>query len=308
MKNLKYILISLILVLNFSCSDSKVITDSLGTFTDSLGTLTLKLTDAPMPYNQFMAVNITIDKIELGNAADANSFIVIMNQSTTYNMLTLVNGITETMANMEIPEGQYDTLRLYISSTEMVMNNGDSFTYNMSQNGLSGSGNMMGGSMVFNNQTGSIDITLDHFINIMAGSQNDFLMDLDIDHSFMLDGLTFSGMGGAGMMSMTGFTFNPTMRFVNLGDTGTISGFVHMGSDGLSDVNISLMQNGMAYTSTHTDGTGHYKIIGVPTGTYTIMAEADGYMMNSSGNEANMGTMQMANQTDMTVDFDMIVN
>jgi len=301
MKNLKYILISLILTLNFACSDSKVINDSFGT-------LTLKLTDAPMPYNQFMEVNITIDKIELGNAADANSFIVIMNQSTTYNMLTLVNGITETMADMSIPEGQYDTLRLYISSTEMVMNNGISFTYDMSQNGMSGSGNMMGGSMVFNNQTGSIDITLDHFIDVMAGSQNDFLMDMDIDHSFMLEGLSFSGMGG-GMMSITGFTFNPTMRFVNLGDTGSISGFVHMGSDGLSDVNISLMQNGMAYTSTHTDGTGHYKIIGVPTtGIYTIIAEADGYMMNSSGNEANMGTMQMVNQTDMTVDFDMIVN
>jgi len=300
MKSLKYILLVSIIVLYSSCSKSD-------TIANSKGNITIKLTDAPIPYNQFMEVNMTIDSIALGNSADANSFITIMNEPTKYNMLDLVNGVTETMVNMSIPEGKYDTLRLFISSTEMVMNDGTSFSYDMSQSNSINNGSMMGGSMMFNDQNGSIDIKLDHFLDITADSQNDFLMDLDVDESYMLEGVNFSGMG-SGMMSMTGFTFNPTMRFVNLADAGAISGFVHMGTEGLSDVNISLMQNGEVYTTTHTDATGHYTMIGIPEGTYTIMAEADGYMMNSTGNESNMGNMQMAKQGDMTADFDMILS
>ena len=302
MKNLKYILVSLILVLNFSCSDSKVVADSYGK-------LTIKLTDAPMPYNQFMEANITIDKIELGNAVDANSFIVIMSQTTTYNMLDLVNGITETLTNMDIPEGQYDTLRLYISSTEMVMNDGTSFTYDMGQSGSIGSGNMMGGgSMMFNDQKGSIDITLDHFMDIRAKSQNDFLMDLDIDHSFNLQGVGFSGMGANMMMSMTGFTFNPTMRFVNMLNAGTIQVTVHGTTENLANATVTLMQNNTVYTTTHTDIDGNYSLIGIPVGDYTIKVEMDGYTMNSVGNEVNMGTLNMTAGLIMMVDFSMILS
>lgn len=295
MKNIKYSLLILMLVLGFSCSESDTITNS--------GSISIKLTDAPMPYNQFMEASITVDKVEIGLASDPNSFVTIMNETKTFNMLNMINGITEVLASATIPEGNYDTVRLYISSTNMQMNSGETFTYEVTQSNMSGG--MMGNGMNFNNGTGSIDMSLDHIINVQMGSQNDFLMDIDIDHSFNLEGVNFSGMG-SGMMSMTGFTFNPTMRFVNLADAGTISGFVHMGTEGLSDVNISLMQNGTAYTTTHTDNTGHYTMIGIPEGTYTIMAEADGYMMNSTGNESNMGNMQMMSQGNMTADFDMI--
>lgn len=296
MKNIKYSLLILTLILSFSCSKSDTNTNS--------GSISIKLTDAPMPYNQFMEASITVDKVEIGLATDPNSFVTIMNETKTFNMLNMINGITEVLADATIPEGNYDTVRLYISSTKMQMNSGETFTYEVSQSNMSGG--MMGNGMSFNNGTGSIDMPLDHVINVQMGSEDNFLMDIDVDHSFMLEGLSFSGMGN-GMMRMTGFTFNPTMRFVNLADAGTISGFVHMGNDGLADVNISLMQNGEVYTTTHTDATGHYQMIGIPEGTYTIMAVADGYMMNNRGNDSNTGSMQMMSQDQMTVDFDMIL-
>jgi len=295
MKNIKYSLLILTLILSFSCSKSDTNTNS--------GSISIKLTDAPMPYNQFMEASITVDKVEIGLASDSNSFVTIMNETKTFNMLNMINGITEVLASATIPEGNYDTVRLYISSAKMQMNSGETFTYEVSQSNMSSG--MMGNGMNFNNGTGSIDMSLDHVINVQMGSENNFLMDIDVDNSFMLEGLSFSDMGN-GMMSMTGFTFNPTMRFVNLADAGTISGFVHMATDGLSDVNISLMQNGEVYTTTHTDTTGHYQMIGIPAGTYTITAEGDGYIMNRTGNDSNMSAMQMAAQDAMTVDFDMI--
>jgi Domain of unknown function (DUF4382)/Carboxypeptidase regulatory-like domain len=296
MKKINYLIVAVVLILSFSCSTTDTNTN--------LGGITIKLTDAPMPYDQFMEASITIDKVEIGLASDPSSFIVIMNETKTFNMINMINGITEVLAAANIPEGKYDTLRLYISSAKMQMNSGDTFTYDMSENTMSGG--MMGNGMSFNDSTGSIDMPLDHFIDVQMGSQDDFLMDIDIDHSFVLEGVNFSGTGSGMMMSMTGFTFNPTMRFVNLKDTGSISGFVHMNTTGLENVTISLMQNGTVYTSTHTDTEGHYKMIGIPVGNYTIMAEADGFIVNSTGNDNGVRSIEMMKQSTMTVDFDMV--
>jgi hypothetical protein len=175
MKFIKYIISALLLLVSLSCT-----TDS----TTEHGNLSLKLTDAPMPYNQFMEANVTIDKIEIGNSSDPNSFVIIMDSSTTYNMLDMINGITESLANASIPVGDYDTIRLYMSSSEMVMNNGESYSYDMSQNGMSGGG-MMGSDMMINNENGSIDITFDHMLNVQLGSNDEYLLDIDIEHSFM---------------------------------------------------------------------------------------------------------------------------
>jgi len=305
MKKLMYVLLTMILFLSISCSNSSSITNPI---TGAKGNITVKLTDAPMQYNQFVAINITIDSIEVGNAADPSSFITIMNQTTTYNLLDLVNGVTDTLANIDIPEGKYDTLRLYIASTEIVLKDGTSFTHDVGQSFSIGLGGMMDGSMQFNNKSSSIDITLDNPMDITAGTNNEFLMDLDVDHSFLLDGITFdtTGMGGIGsLMHLTGFSFNPTLRFVDLNQAGTISGTVHSGQDNLANVTITLKQGNKVYTTTHTDANGQYQFIGIPKGNYEIEAEVEGYTMSSAGNEANMGDIQMTNKAKLTIDFNM---
>lgn len=296
MKNIKYFFVTLILIAVASCANDNT--------TGPVGTLSLKLTDAPMHYDQFMSASVTIDKIEIGNSNDANSFMTLTDTPMKYNLLELVNGITSTMATTEIPAGDYDLMRLYISSTEMKMINGDSFTYNMNQDGYSGSGMMQNG-MMLNNQNRSIDIQLDHLLTISNGSMSEFLIDMDVDQSFMLEGVNYDNTM---MMSMTGFTFMPTMRFVDMANTGIINGTVQDANENLPNVTISLMQNGTLYTTTHSDANGNYALIGIPEGTYTIMAELDGYMMNPLGNEQNMGTMSMVANTTLSVNFNMMAS
>ena len=199
MKNIKYIFVALFIIVAASCANDNT--------TEPVGTLSLKLTDAPMHYSQFMSASITIDKIEIGNSTHANSFMTLTDTPMKYNLLELVNGMTSTMANIEIPAGDYNLIRFYISSTEMKMLNGDSYTYNMNQDGYSGSG-MMHNGMMLNNQNRSIDIQLNHVLTISNGSMSEFLLDMDVDQSFMLEGVNYDGMM---MMSMTGFTFMPTI-------------------------------------------------------------------------------------------------
>jgi len=71
MKTIKYLFIALLAIVTVSCAKD----NSVG----PVGTLSLKLSDAPMHYNQFMSASVTIDKIEIGNSANANSFVMVMN-------------------------------------------------------------------------------------------------------------------------------------------------------------------------------------------------------------------------------------
>ena len=295
MKKMKYFFVALLIIAAASCTNDNT--------TEPVGTLSLKLTDAPMHYSQFMSASVTIDKIEIGNSHDTNSFITLTATPMKYNLLELVNGITSTMATVEIPVGDYDLLRLYISSTEMKMVNGDSFTYNMNQDGYSGS-DMMQNGMMLNNQNRSIDIQLDHLLTISNGSMSEFLLDMDVDQSFMLEGVNFDNM----MMSMTGFTFMPTMRFVDMSTSGTINGAVQDANGNLPNATISLMHNGTLYTTTHSDKNGHYAFIGIPEGMYTVEAELDGYMMNPIGNEQNMGELSMMPKGTLIINFNMMVS
>lgn len=297
MKTLKTIFTLLILITVASCSDDNE------TNTGATGNLTVKLSDAPMHYNQFSEANITIDHMDIRNSSNGNSFTMLTNNPMQSNLLELVNGNTQTIANMDLPEGNYDLMRLYISSTEMVMNGGQSYSYDVAQHGYAGGG-MMGNGMRLNSD-GGIDIALEHPLTISNGSHHQYLLDIDVNNSFVLEDAEYNGMG-SGMMTMSGFTFTPMMRFVDMETAGTIQGTVHGDQGDLAHVTISLMLNGNIYTSTHTDGNGHYALIGIPEDSYTIMAEYDGYMMSSTGNEGNMGRLEMMREKTLSVDFNMI--
>jgi hypothetical protein len=299
MKNFKLFSIAILIIFATSCSKD----DSTP---NTFGNVTVNLTDAPMHYNQFKKANVTIDKIEIGNSTDPNSFIVMNNTSMKVNLMELVNGITHEMASIDIPEGNYNMIKLYISSTEMVMKNDNSYEYNMELHGFTGNGMMQNG-MMLNNDTHSIDITLDHSLMVTNGSMDEYLLDIDVEHSFMPNDVSFTGMGSNMMMSMTGFTFTPMMRFINMQDAGTFQGTVSGPDGNLADATITLMQNDTIYTTTHTDMNGNYALIGIPEGDYTIMVEMDGYSLDSSVNAENMGILHMVAGSKMTVDFTMVI-
>lgn len=300
MKTLKTIFALLILITIASCSDDNVTNNN----NMATGNLTVKLSDAPMHYNQFSQANVTIDHMDIRNSSNGNSFTMLTNNPMHSNLLELVNGNTETIANMDLPEGNYDMMRLYISSTEMVMNDGTSYSYDVAQHGYGGGG-MMGSGMMANND-GGIDIALEHPMAISNGSHHQYLLDIDVNNSFVLEDAVYTGMGSGMMMTMSGFTFTPMMRFVDMETAGTIQGTVHGDQGDLAHATISLMHDGNVYTSTHTDGNGHYALIGIPEGSYTVMAQYDGYMMSSTGNDGNTGTLEMMSGMTLPVDFNMI--
>ena len=297
MKNIKVLPVAIVLFiagfLTISCEQNNI--------NESFGKITLKLSDAPLDYAQFKEANITIDRIEIRKRD--GKYISLMDSPKKSNLLELVNGVTETLIDYNLPEGDYDMIRLHMSSSEMIMNNGNSYFNEMDGEGFSGNGMMQNG-MMFNNNDGSIDIPFETMLTIMEGIHEEYLLDVDVNQSFMLEGIEYTNTGSGMMMNISGFSFYPMMRFVHMSTSGTIKGTVQSEDGFLANATITLMHSDKEYTSTHTDDNGNYTLIGIPEGAdYSMIVELDGYMMDSSQNGTVMGGFDMMAGSKINMNF-----
>ncbi len=84
------------------------------------GELSVKITDATTA--DYQAVYITVDEVKVSMApADSSTdeieWITVATPQKTYNLLDLVNGITEELGLAELDAGQYNQLRLMLGET-----------------------------------------------------------------------------------------------------------------------------------------------------------------------------------------------
>jgi len=225
----------------------------------STGTLTVKLTDAPFPHQMIAEANVIISKIEARktNEMEGESpFMILSELETSVNLITLTNGITETLVNIEVPVGSYDLIRLYIKEASVVLTDGRIFDLKVP----SGS------------QTG-IKVFVKPEIIVVGGLSEDLLLDFDVSKSFVPQGNMNSVSG------ITGFHFKPVIKAVNLSSTGTLLGEVSDTiSNPLNGAQISVYAADTLNTTTFTDSLGNYAVLGLLSGAYQIEAETEGYI------------------------------
>lgn len=224
------------------------------------GTLNVELTDAPLNLDLVEEASVTISKVEIrkhveGDMSDTgNPFITLYDSTETFNLLELRNGVTETLANMKVPTGKYDHIRMYVDDASLTLTNGN--TYNV--------------KVPSGEETG-IKIFIKPAIQVEGGLTSNLLLDFDVSQSFVLKGNLNTPAG------VKGFNFKPVIRAVNKATAGQINGMVTDTADtGVAEAAVWIEQDTVVST-TFSDSTGSYAILGVEEGVYDLFAVKEGY-------------------------------
>lgn len=190
------------------------------------------------------------DDDEDGECADSSAFITLSDVPITVDLLTLQNGLVEELADLEIPAGTYDLIRLYVSEAELKLKDIDS-TFNIK---------VPGGQ-----QTG-IKVFIEPELVVAGGLTSELLLDFDLSRSFVARGhMSHSG-------KFKGFIFKPVIRAVNMSTAGRVEGSVSdTAKVKIENAKVWVVKDSVVATS-FSDQAGYYAIIGIPSGKYSVFA------------------------------------
>jgi uncharacterized repeat protein (TIGR02059 family) len=253
-------LLLVILTTGLVFSGCKKFDSTTTTTTGGPGRLSIKITDDPFDISSVESATVTISKIELRKAGtmDGDSFLVLKMNPVTVNIFELRNGITEELVNLEVPKGDYDLVRIYVDEGSLKIRNINE-PFNL--------------KFPSGKQTG-IKVSIDPVIHVDGGISAELLLDFDLSKSFVMRGHN----------ARNGFIFKPTIKAVNNSTQGRVEGVITDNSSqklGLGNVTVSLLNAGKDTLTTLSDSTGHYLIIGVPEGTYSMSASKENYVAAS---------------------------
>ena len=239
---------------------------------ENMGRLTVHLTDAPFPYDLIAEANVTIFKVEArykgdsmegdeNTEDDGNSFIVLMEEERDFNLLSLTNGITETLADIDVPAGSYDLIRIYVKGVNVVLK--DESKYDL--------------KVPSGEQTG-IKVFIKPSIVVSGELSSDLLLDFDVGRSFIPKG-NIKNISG-----INGFNFKPVIKASNMSFAGTLTGLVSTMMEGeiigLENATVSVFETGTTVDpimTAPTDENGNYTVMGLNAGSYDVMVELEGY-------------------------------
>ncbi|WP_297765623.1 DUF4382 domain-containing protein [uncultured Muriicola sp.] len=272
-----YAFLGILLILFTGCTDNDATENGVGR-------LTIQLTDAPFPLDLISEANVTIYKIEarqkddtedgssmedeenMGNESEdmhhGTSIVVLMEEEININLLHLTNGVTESLVDTEIPAGTYDQLRVYAKGINVVMNDDESTTYDLK---------------IPSGEQSGIKVKIKPALTIAGGLSADLLLDFDVSRSFVPRGNIRD------ISKFNGFIFKPVIKVSNMATAGTLAGVVTDMADGtaLAGAQITVSQDGEEITTSFTDETGAYMIMGLDPGSYDVIAALDLYDTSS---------------------------
>ena len=269
--NYLYAFLGILLIVFTGCSDNDATENGVGR-------LSIQLTDAPFPLDLISEANVTIYKIEARQKNDTeydssmeegenmdddsedmhngNAIVVLMEEQISVNLLDLTNGVTELLVDTEIPAGTYDQLRVYAKGINVVMNDEEGTTYDLK---------------IPSGEQSGIKIKIKPALTIVGGLSADLLLDFDVSRSFVPRGNIRD------MSKFNGFIFKPVIKVSNLATAGTMAGVVTDKEDGaaLAGATITVSQNDEIITTSLTDDTGAYMIMGLDPGEYVVFASLE---------------------------------
>lgn len=230
------------------------------------GTVVLSLTDAPFPVSLVDKAMVSIDRIELRSKVKETSteeeadkpaqyLTLYEGAEKQFDLLDLQNGITAELLSMDILPGSYDLIRMHITKAEVILQDGTKFDLKVPGGTSSG-----------------LKIKITPALVIESGVESEVVLDFDVSKSFVAQGNIKAKNG------IKGFIFKPVLRAVCQKYSGIVTGKVSENpTTPLVEAHVQIISADTVLSSALTDVTGNYKMIGLPSGTYKIVCEKEGY-------------------------------
>lgn len=224
---------------------------------DGPGKMVVKVTDDPFNINFVESATITINKIEIRKSGqgDNGPFIVLSSDTLTFDLMKLRNGITQEISNIDISQGSYDLIRLYVDQASLKIKD-QSTSYKV--------------KVPSGSQT-EIKMFITPTITVAGGLTSELLLDFDLSKSFVMRGNMDHAAG------VNGFIFKPSIKVTNNSTAGRIEGQVIDTAKVILENAKVWVKKDTVISTAFTDATGHYAFIGVPSGTYSIFATKENY-------------------------------
>lgn len=220
------------------------------------GNFRLILTDAPFPYSSVRSAWVTFSEVAVRQAgAPPGSWTPVLSVPKRVDLVPLRNGILASLAQLNLPDGNYDQVRVTLTQASVDLVSGGSLPLIVPTAASSG-----------------LVLSLAPAVTVTGTTVSELLVDFDISRSFTAIG---------NPTAPSGFTFDPTLRAVNLASAGSLSGTIF--GDQMTPANpaddlplegawITVSQGGGPVASAVSDSAGNYKIPGLLPGSYTLTA------------------------------------
>lgn len=268
-RNMKTLSITLIAVAILMWGCESTLDSGNGTGT---GTMVVKLHDAPVDYDE---VNISVARVEVNNTEnEEEGWTVISEPNETYNILELVNGNFEVLADAELEPGTYKQIRLILNDENTVVIEGETFNLFVPSG----------------EQTG-VKLNID--AEIQEGIVYTLLLDFDANRSVVKRGVANE------------YNLKPVIRATNEAISGNISGSVLPIE---ARAAIFAIQESDTLSTTFADTTsGEFSLVGLESGSYTVSVEPRDEVFESTaledinvtvGETTNVGEIEVSEPED----------
>jgi hypothetical protein len=232
---------------------------------DGLGSLILRATDAPLEFSQVTQAEIGITTINVHRRAGGDSgFTTIYDgPAIALDLVDLRNGITQILVDAALPAGSYDQVRLVFGEANLTLENANHYSSDDGTLSLS------------SQSTSGLKFHIRPPIEIVDGLSSTLLLDFDLAK-------TFKPESGSDPLNAEGYKVHPVIRTANATTSGEIRGVVTQDDGagmqvGVESATVHVLPPGetdpaSAVAMTATDMDGSYAVLGLPEGTYDVMA------------------------------------
>jgi hypothetical protein len=254
------------------------------------GELVVEVTDKPFAYDLVASAIVRVDEVRVHQDANGEEGFTTLysGKAIEFDLLDLTNGVTQVLVRTDIPVGTYNQLRLHVVGGRIELVDGDVFSTELGNLHLTSTG------------TSGLKVFIDPPVEIVSQASTTLLVDFDLSK-------TFHAVPASDPLDASKFLLKPVVHAVNRSFTGEVAGVV-LGDDGtgtlvgVAKANVYLQpfgdpdpENSIASTASAEDGS--YKLIGVPPGTWDVLAISGDLSGTVSAVSVTVGNVTTADVT-----------